>query len=606
MVSRVDDQNAIAVLSIDTITTAVIAVSSHGIVLSCNRAAESMFAMERARAVGTRFVDWIAKVAPESVTAFADALARAAGGGVATLEFKLERSSLRRTARLRAGDAPNQAVIVVEIVAPSMTESTSDLRLRGLLEASPDAMVIADREGRILLLNAQAQRLFGYKVHELLGQELDVLVPERFRTRHHEQRESYFAAPRTRAISLGTELYGRRKDGSEFPAEISLAPLDSHDSTVVIAAIRDITQRKRVEEKVLQLAALVESSLDGIVGENPQGLITSWNLGAERIFGFSAQELIGRPITIIIPPQLSHEEAEILASIRRGQPVEQFVTKRRRKDGVDIDVAITVSPIRDASGAVIGASKVVRDITEVKQSEAALRRAKDEAEAANRDLEAFSYSVAHDLRAPLRAIEGFSRVLLKDYESELPLNARHYLQRVHRSALSMAELIDDLLLLARVTQSELRETTVDLAMLGNVEIVRLRETHPDRDVEFVCGPALVNGDPGLLRVLIGNLISNAWKFSSRNPRARIEFGAFRQEAEQVFFVRDNGAGFEMAYADKLFLPFQRLHRQDEFAGSGIGLATSDRIVRRHGGRIWATAAVGEGATFYFTIGAKRG
>jgi light-regulated signal transduction histidine kinase (bacteriophytochrome) len=235
-----------------------------------------------------------------------------------------------------------------------------------------------------------------------------------------------------------------------------------------------------------------------------------------------------------------------------------------------------------------------------------LRKAKEEAEAANRDLEAFSYSVAHDLRAPLRAIEGFSRVLIKDYESELQANARHYLQRVHRSALSMAELIDDLLLLARVTRSDLRERSVDLAALARTEVDRLGELYPDRKVEFVCRSAAVSGDEGLLRVLVGNLISNAWKFTGKNPHARIEFGSVQQAGEQVFYVRDNGAGFEMAFADKLFIAFQRLHRQDEFAGTGIGLATSHRIVRRHGGRIWADAEVGKGATFYFTIGAARG
>jgi len=385
MVTHVDDQSAFATLLIETTSTAVIAVSGSGAILFCNPAAESMLNIERVRAVGVRFIDCIAKVATESVAAFAEAFDRATNTGTATLEFALDRPAPGRlnTATLRhLSNTGSGQLVVIEISQP------------------------------------------------------------------------------------------------------------------------------------------------------PQ----------------------------LMASELSHQEVDN------------------------------------------GISKVVRNVTELRQAEAALRKAKEEAEAANRDLEAFSYSVAHDLRAPLRSIEGFSRVILKDYENELPANARHYLNRVHRSALSMAELIDDLLLLARVTRSDLRECIVDLAELARGEIARLREAHPDRNVEFVCGPVQAAGDEGLLRVLMGNLISNAWKFSSKNPQARIEFGATYQNGEQVFYVRDNGAGFQMIYADKLFLPFQRLHRQDEFAGTGIGLATSDRIVRRHGGRIWANARMGEGATFYFTIG----
>jgi len=226
-------------------------------------------------------------------------------------------------------------------------------------------------------------------------------------------------------------------------------------------------------------------------------------------------------------------------------------------------------------------------------------------QAVNKDLESFCYSVSHDLRAPLRAIDGFSCLLLERYASALDAQGQHYLQRVREGTVHMGQLIEDMLSLSRATLSEMHPRPVDLSAMAHNVIDPLQATTPDRQVEFVIAPAVqAEGDANLLRLVLDNLIGNAWKFTSKAPLARIEFGQTQQNGEVVYFVRDNGAGFDMAYVHKLFGAFQRLHAGAEFEGTGIGLATVRRIVSRHGGRVWAEGAVGKGATFFFTLSSQ--
>ena len=242
------------------------------------------------------------------------------------------------------------------------------------------------------------------------------------------------------------------------------------------------------------------------------------------------------------------------------------------------------------------------EIEERARAEEALRHAKAVAEAASKELEAFSYSVAHDLRAPLRSIDGFSQALLEDCADRLDADGQRYLTHVRESAQQMGELIDDLLSLSRVTRAELRRERVDVTALVRSVLERLRESQPDRQVDQVVQDGLVaQADPRLLDVALTNLLGNAWKFTSKRTSARIEFAAKGDEHPPVYRVRDNGAGFDARYADKLFGVFQRLHAAHEFEGTGIGLATVRRIVTRHGGQVWAEGQVDQGATFYFTL-----
>ncbi|MGO9837183.1 MAG: sensor histidine kinase [Polyangiaceae bacterium] len=375
----------------------------------------------------------------------------------------------------------------------------------------------------------------------------------------------------------------------------------AHDAT--LQAERARKESRSSDEQRFQLAAIVESSGDAIIASSLDGLIRSWNKGAERLFGYDAEDAIGQPISLLLPPGRQGEEAELIAGLANGEPATAFEAVRRRKDGSNVDVSVTISPIRDSRGDLVGASMAARDMSDWKRAQAEVLRARETAEEANRELEAFNYSVAHDLRAPLRGIDGFCQVLLEDYGETLDAAGQHHLRRVRDAAQHMGRLIDSLLALSRVTRAGLRSQRVDLSDLARTAAERLKESQPDRVVEFVIGDGFTaKGDSALLGAAIENLLGNAWKFTRNKPSARIEFGSIQEGGRTAYFVRDNGAGFDMAFVSKLFGVFQRLHPPSEFEGTGVGLATVQRIVHRHGGRVWAEGKVGEGACFHFTFG----
>jgi light-regulated signal transduction histidine kinase (bacteriophytochrome) len=272
------------------------------------------------------------------------------------------------------------------------------------------------------------------------------------------------------------------------------------------------------------------------------------------------------------------------------------------KDGREFPVELSLARWDDYDPPGRFVTMIVRDITERRRRDEELRAINAQLEVTNQELETFSYSVSHDLRAPIRAIDGFSAILEQDYADKLDARGRDCLHRLRTAAQRMYTLIDALLMLSRVTREEMRRDVIDLSAIARSVATELQRTNPERRVDFVIAPGIIGvGDGSLVRVAIENLIGNAWKFTSRQPKARIEFGAVDQDGSMVYFVRDNGAGFDMSFVDKLFGAFQRLHTVEEFPGTGIGLPTVQRIVRRHGGTVWAEAEVGRGATFWFTL-----
>jgi PAS domain S-box-containing protein len=376
-----------------------------------------------------------------------------------------------------------------------------------------------------------------------------------------------------------------------------------------VAVFDNITERKKAEEVEGHLAAIVESAEDAIIGKDLNGIIQTWNVGAENIFGYKAEEVIGKPISLLVPPGHTDEVPEILERIEQGEHIDNFETVRMRKDGTIIPVSLTFSAIKDTSGRIIGASKIAHDITERKKAEELiatlnekLKRNVDELSFTNKELEAFSYSVSHDLRAPLRSMDGFSQAILEDYGDKLDEKGRDALRRIRAASQRMGLLIDDLLNLSRISRREVDRRKVDLSALAHDIVGNLQKTQPGREVEINIAEGLIDeGDKRLLYVLLQNLLGNAWKFTEKRAKARVEFGVSQVDGRPAYFVRDNGAGFDMAYVDKLFRPFQRLHDLTDFSGTGIGLATVQRIIHRHGGQVWAEGKVEKGATFYFTL-----
>ncbi len=398
------------------------------------------------------------------------------------------------------------------------------------------------------------------------------------------------------------------------------------------AQLRSQLQRinAELEERVEQRASALRESEErfrllfegvkdyAIYMLDPNGRVLTWNEGAERMKGYSSEEIIGKDFCCFYTAEAQAEDKPRLsleAAVGKGRHEEE--APHVRKDGSTFWAYKTITPLYEAGGALRGFSVIARDITERRKVEGEIRSLNQELEqrvhertaeleATNKELEAFTYSVSHDLRAPLRHIAGFSRMLAEDAGSSLNPEARHYLQRIQEGTHRMGALVDDLLSLARIGRHEIRVQVTGIESIVNDVVSELKQETEGRIVEWKVGKLpFVEADPALLKVVFQNLISNAVKYTRPRAGAVIDVGAESISDEQVIYVRDNGVGFNMKYADKLFGVFQRLHRVEDFEGTGVGLATVQRIVQKHGGRIWVEAELDKGATFYFTLGSAK-
>ena len=488
-----------------------------------------------------------------------------------------------------------------------------------ILEAIPDAVAAVNQQGVIIQVNSQTETLFGHTREELIGQKIEMLVPERQRPQHHLHREHFHQQPKIRRMGSGLDLSGRRRDGSEFPVEISLSPVATGDGTIVLSVIRDISDRKRIEDELRRaneeldrrksrelresqnrLALIVDSSQDAIIGKSLDGAITHWNRGAEHMYGYTAAEMIGRPITVLAPKERPDEIPKILEKIRHGERVEYFESIRVTKEGRYLHVSISVSPIYDAEGKVVGASTIARNITAQKKIEDQLRQSQ-KMEAVGR----LAGGLAHDFNNLLGIISACSELLRHRVQD----NNLEYLDNIREASKRGAALTRQLLAFSR--RQPAKPQLLDLNERLREMSKLLRPLLGD-DVEIVLLPrsttSIIEADPGQLDQIVMNLAVNSRDAMPRGGKLVLETGEFnfdesfaREHPEMsagryvMLAVSDSGIGMDEATRSRVFEPF--FTTKETSKGTGLGLATVYGIVKQSGGHILVYSELGLGTTF---------
>ena len=506
-------------------------------------------------------------------------------------------------------------------ISPSTKTLTAGLLSADLLEALPDAIVAVDRDGTIVQVNSQAQVLFGYAREELIGQKVEVLVPDSYRGQHHLHRQNFAQTPKTRRMGADLDLYGRRRNGSEFPVEISLSPVSTGTGWFVLSAIRDISDRKRIAEELRRaneelqrrtieqlgeyrsrLASIIDSSEDAILSKDMHGNITTWNKGAERIYGYTPEEVVGRHISLLVPSDRDDEITKILQRIAMGESVEHHESMRVTKDGRQLDMSLSISPLRNAIGEVVGASVIARDITAQKKAESQLRQAQ-KMEAVGR----LAGGVAHDFNNILAIITSCTEFLRDRIDPSAPPSV--YVENIRKATERGTSLTKQMLAFSRT--SAIQPQILDLNERLR-EISKLLRPLLGDDVEILIVPrspsAIIEADPGQLDQIVVNLAVNARDAMPRGGKFILETGAVNFDdafAEQqqamaagkyiLLAVSDTGHGMDEATVSRIFEPF--FTTKELGKGTGLGLATVYGIVKQSAGHILVYSEPGHGTTF---------
>jgi PAS domain S-box-containing protein len=602
---------------------AMVVVNQFGEIVLLNLQAEKQFGYRRDELIGQQVKNLIPEGFAERLIAdgtrtAAEALAQQIGTGIELTGRRKDGSEFPIEIMLSPLESKEGVLVTAAIRDITVRKATDanqvqmESRYRGLLEAAPDAMVVVNQQGDIVLLNVQAEQQFGYHRDELIGQQVKNLIPEGFAERLIADGTRTAAEALAQQIGTGIELTGRRKDGSEFPIEIMLSPLQSAEGILVTAAIRDITTRKAADVHLVQMEAryrgLLEAAPDAMVVVNQQGEIVLLNVQAEKQFGYHRDELIGQQVKNLIPDGFAERlTADALRSTEDalaqqiGTGIELI---GRRKDESEFPLWMMLSPLISTEGTLV--TTAIRDITTRKEAEAQLKFKVEELSRSNEELERFAYIASHDLQEPLRMVASFTQLLSRRYKGKLDSNADEYIAFAVDGANRMQRLIQDLLLYSRVgtTGAKISEISSDDALSKALLNLRSAIAASGAIVTHTELPSVIADETQLIQ-LFQNLVGNAIKYQSPGiPRIHIAAVAMGQHRWE-FSVKDNGLGIEERYFERIFGMFQRLHKREEFDGTGIGLAICKKIVERHGSTISVTSEPGQGSTFSFGLAKGR-